>query len=179
MRNRSVLTSRLIAIILGLSILVAGAGVAMGQACGDVGCWELREPIYIYGNTGFTCNNGVLSGSGTQYDPFVIEGWHIVASGASFGINIENTSAHFVIRNCVIEGASEAGIHFYSVEKGSVDSCQLLRNERGILFENSRDNGIVNNLIAENHYGTDMVAGTRNTSISKNSFIFNGDSCLD
>jgi len=179
MRNKSVLTSRLIGIILGLSILVAGADVAVGQACGDVGCWELREPIYIYGNTGFTCDNGVVSGSGTQYDPFVVEGWHIVASGASFGINIENTSAHFVIRNCVIEGASEAGIHFYSVEKGSVDSCQLLRNERGILFENSRDNGIVSNLIAENHYGADMVAGTRNTSISKNSFIFNGRNGYD
>ncbi|MCK5585930.1 hypothetical protein KAJ02_07645, partial [Candidatus Bipolaricaulota bacterium] len=98
MRNKSVLTSRLIGIILSLSILVAGASAAVGQACGDVGCWELREPIYIYGNAGFTYNNGVSSGSGTQYDPFIIEGWHIIASGASFGINIENTSAHFVIR---------------------------------------------------------------------------------
>lgn len=179
MRNKTVLTSRLISAILTLSILIAGAVIATGQACGNTGCWELREPIYIYGNSGFTCDNGVVSGSGSQYDPFVIEGWHIVASGASFGISVENTSKHFVIRNCVIEGASEAGIHFYSVEKGSIDSCHILRNERGILFENSRDNGIVNSLIADNHYGADMVSGTRNTSISKNSFIFNGRNGYD
>ncbi|MBU1050320.1 right-handed parallel beta-helix repeat-containing protein [Candidatus Bipolaricaulota bacterium] len=179
MSNKTALTNRLIGTILALFILAAGAGIAVGQACGATGCWELREPIYIYGNAGFTCENGVVSGAGSQYDPFVIEGWHIVSSGASSGIRIENTSRHFVIRNCIIEGASEAGIHFYSVEKGSIDSCHILRNERGILFENSRDNGIVNNLIADNHYGADMVSGTRNTSISRNSFIFNGRNGYD
>lgn len=142
MRKKSFLIGCWIGIILGFSIL------AGGQDCGEVGCWELREPIYIYGNADFTCENGVVSGSGSQYDPYIIAGWRIVASEASYGINIEHTSKYFVIRNCIIEGASGAGIRFYAVEKGSIDGCHLLRNERGILFENTRDNGIVNNLIA-------------------------------
>lgn len=173
MRKKSFLIGCWIGIILGFSIL------AGGQYCGEVGCWELREPIYIYGNADFTCENGVVSGSGSQYDPYIIAGWRIVASEASYGINIEHTTKYFVIRNCIIEGASGAGIRFYAVEKGSIDGCHLLRNERGILFENSRDNGIVSNLVAENHYGVDLVAGTRDTAISKNSFIFNGRNGYD
>lgn len=179
MRKKSVLIGRWIGIILGLSILAGWYGTAVGQACGEVGCWELREPIYIYGNAGFTYEKGVVSGSGSQYDPYIIEGWRIVAAGASFGINVEHTSKYFIIRNCIIEGASGAGIRFYAVEKGSIDSCHLLRNERGILLENSRDNGIVSNLIADNHYGVDLVAGTRDTAISKNSFILNGRNGYD
>lgn len=179
MNKKSIPIGRWIGIILVLSILVGWQGAALGQACGELGCWELRESIYIYGNDGFTRENGVVSGSGSQFDPYIIEGWRIVASGASFGINVEQTSKHFVIRNCVIEGASGAGIHFYAVRKGSIDGCHLLRNERGILFENSRDNGISNSLIAENHYGVDLVAGTRDTAISKNSFILNGRNGYD
>ena len=179
MRNNSVLMRHWVGFIVGAVLLtIAGSG-ALGQACGDVGCWELREPIYIYGNNDFTCENGVISGSGSQYDPYVIAGWHIIASGASYGINVEHVTANFVIRNCVIEGASGAGIHFYATESGTIEACHLLRNERGILLESSRNNGIVGNLITENHYGVDLVLGTRDTAISKNSFVNNGRNGYD
>ncbi len=174
MRTQNARWSQWIGIVVSLLILGAGSLAAGAQSCGTEGCWELHEAIYIYGNSDFTCENGVVSGSGSQYDPYVIEGHHIVASGASYGINVEYTSAHFVIRNCIVEGASEAGIRFYSVSNGSVQECHLMRNERGILFESSRDNGIVGNLIAMNHYGVDLVIGTRDTAISKNTFIDNG-----
>ena len=171
MNTRSV---RWISFLLGLFLLLSMFGGAYAQPCGDVGCWQRREPIAIYGNAGFTRANGVVSGTGSQTDPYVIEGWHIVASGASFGIHVEGTSSYFVIRNCVIETASEAGIHFYAVRHGSIEVCHLLRNDRGILFENSYDNGISENLIALNLYGVDLIAGTRNTSITKNTFVDNG-----
>ena len=179
MRNKSVSIKRWVGFIIGASILAVSGSSALGQAYGDVGCWELREPIYIYGNSDFTCENGVVSGSGSQYDPYIIEGWHIIASGASYGINVEYVSKHFVIRNCIIEGASGAGIHFYGTQSGSIEQCHLLRNERGILFESSHDNAIVSNLIAENHYGVDLVVGTGNTAVSKNSFVNNGRNGYD
>ncbi|MFC2082989.1 NosD domain-containing protein [Candidatus Bipolaricaulota bacterium] len=179
MRKKSVLIGRWIGIIPVLLILAGFGGAALGQACGETGCWALREPIYIYGNSEFTYQNGVVSGSGSQYDPYIIGDWRIVASGSSYAINIENTSKYFVIKNCIVEGAADAGIRFYSVEKGSIEDCHLLRNERGILFENSRDNGIVSNLIADNRYGVDLIVGTRNTSVTKNSFINNGRNGYD
>ncbi len=170
---------RSVGIALVLAVLTGFSLIAAAQACGDAGCWALEEPIYIYGNAGFTCDNGVVSGSGSQYDPYIIEGWRIVASGASYGIDVENTSKYFVIRNTIVEGASGAGIHFYGVENGTIEGCQLLRNERGILFENSEGHGITGNLIADNHYGIDLVVGTRNTAISKNSFVLNGRNGYD
>jgi len=173
MCKKSVFVGCWIGILIGVSVLAAG------QACGDVGCWELRESIYIYGNSGFTCENGVVSGSGSKYDPYVISGWQIFAGGTSYGINIEHTTDYFVIRDCVIEGASAAGIRFLNVSDASIQDCHLLRNERGILFEKSRNNGIAGNFIADNHFGVDLVLGTRNTSVTNNTFLSNGRNGYD
>ena len=173
MRMKSVLIGCWIVLLVGFSLATAG------QACGDAGCWEARESIYIYGNAGFTCENGVISGSGTKYDPYIISGWQIFAGGASYAINIEHTTAYFVIRDCLVEGASAAGIRFLNVSDGAVRDCHLMRNERGILFEKSRNNGLVGNLIANNHYGVDLVLGTRNTSITNNTFLYNGRNGYD
>ena len=55
----------------------------------------------IDGNSDFTTTNGVVSGSGTSYDPYIIEKWSINAS-QECGISISGTNAHFIIRNCYI-----------------------------------------------------------------------------
>lgn len=62
-----------------------------------------HEPIYIGSNANFTTANGVIAGSGTPADPFVIAGWHIRADlGAA--ILVHNTTAAFVIRDNNLEG---------------------------------------------------------------------------
>jgi len=152
---------------------------ASGQSGADFGCWQDRETIYIYGRSGFTCGNGVASGTGTALDPFIIEGWRIIVFGADFGINIENSSQHFVIRNCVIEGASGAAIRLLNVSNGSIEDCLLLRNERGILLEDSHFNGIAGNLIAENRTGVDLILGSRENTVTRNSFVLNARSAHD
>jgi len=157
-------------------VLVAPAS---GQSGTETRCWQDRETIYIYGNGGFDCAAGVTSGCGSVESPYVIEGWRIIAIGADFGINIENTSRHFVIRNCVIEGASGAAIRLLNASNGSIEGCLLLRNERGVLLENSHYNGIVGNLIAENRTGVAMSLGSRENTVTKNSFILNGRSAHD
>ena len=162
-------------VLLGVSIVFALIFVlqASGQVGQDVSCWTDRETIYIYGNNDFTCDNGVVSGSGTKESPYVIEGWRIIALGADFGINIERTSQHFVIRNCVIEGASGAAIRLLNASNGSIEVCLLMRSERGILLENSHYNGIVGNLIAENRTGVELIVGSRENTATRNSFFLN------
>ncbi len=172
MRRKGVLLG--ISVALALILVLPASGQVGQDACG----WTDRETIYIYGNAGFTSSNGVVSGCGTPDSPYVIEGWRIVTAGADFGINIENTSDHFVIRNCVVEGTT-AGIRLLSVKNGAIEGCLLLRNDRGLLLESSRDNGIISNLFAENRVGAELTMGSRDNTVTKNSFILNGRSAHD
>jgi parallel beta-helix repeat protein len=155
-----------------------------------------REPILIDGNESFTAANGVTSGSGTENDPYIIENWDIRAENGS-GIEIRNTTAHFIIRNCYVHDGWH-GIWFYNVINGKIDN-NLLENlycgialwyrftnnnlvsnnvlkktgEMGILSFLSENNTIENNLV-ENVVSTGLQSGAiyavsgRNTVISKN-----------
>jgi hypothetical protein len=63
--------------------------------------YTTHNPIYIDCDANFTVANGVSSGNGTASNPYIIENWDINASSAN-GIDISNTNAYFIIRNCVI-----------------------------------------------------------------------------
>ena len=44
---------------------------------GDITSYHyiIHPPIHIIGNDDFTQENGMVSGSGTKCDPYIIEGW--------------------------------------------------------------------------------------------------------
>ncbi len=75
----------------------------------------------IDGDGAFTAANGVTQGTGTAADPYVIEGWEIDASTA-VGIDIRNTTAHFLLRNVFVHSASPTtyyhGIQLTSASNG-------------------------------------------------------------
>jgi hypothetical protein len=73
-----------------------------GQSLG----YTLRDPIRIYGNSDFTAANGVVSGSGSSSDPYFIEGWEIATLEFENGIVIQDTTAHFVIRDVYVHANS-------------------------------------------------------------------------
>ena len=173
MRRKCILAGATVVFIL-LSVVLAG-----GQAGEQFRWWGNREPIYIYGNDGFTFENGVVAGSGTAEDPFVIEGWYIANPPTDYGIYLDHTSAHVVIRDCVVERAQAAGIYFNSVANARVEGCQLSLNGTGIHLLNSRDNVIEANAVAENFYGVLMTVGSRNNIVRGNSFIDNGQNATD
>ena len=53
--------------------------------------------------------NGVVSGSGTETDPYIIKGWDIkISEGIGVGIEIKNTSKCFIIKDCYIQGDSNS-----------------------------------------------------------------------
>jgi len=68
-----------------------------------------HSPILIDGSSAFTASNGVTGGSGTQNNPYIIQGWSIDASAAN-GIEIRNIVSgdpfpppvYFVVRNVFI-----------------------------------------------------------------------------
>ena len=89
--------------------------------------------IQIKGDKDFTAANGVVKGSGTSSDPYIIEGWTIDASNISdtsyidHGIYVYDTSKYFVIRNCRVENATGYGngISLFSVSNGRIENITI------------------------------------------------------
>lgn len=92
-----------------------------------------HAPIYIVGNENFTPANGVVGGSGTENDPYIIENYSINAENAD-GIDIRNTTDYFIIRNCLVENGVDNynGIHLENVVNGRIESCISENNYNGI-----------------------------------------------
>jgi len=97
------------------------------------------------GNNQFTNASGVVWGSGTVADPYIIEGWDISASSAH-GIRIQNTNAYFIVRDCYVHdsGPSYYGISLHAVN-GIVSNNTCWNNEYGIALDSSSDNNTLSN----------------------------------
>ncbi|KYK25852.1 hypothetical protein AYK20_04150 [Thermoplasmatales archaeon SG8-52-1] len=159
-------------LIIGIILLLIGASVVssfsiLKEKSYTYSTYLDHDPIYINGNDDFTSENGVTGGSGTSYDPYIIEGWDINASSQN-GIILRNVSAKFVIRNCYIHdgGSNYNGIVFFNVTYGVIKNNIITRNRNGTLFasqgytmkENSTNNKIIQNNITDNiwngiHFG--------------------------
>lgn len=78
-----------------------------------------HEPIWIRGDADFTPENGVIGGSGSLEDPYLISGWDIRPVG--FGIKIENTTAHVLVESNYIH---DGGV-FFEVCREANDYCVI------------------------------------------------------
>jgi parallel beta-helix repeat protein len=86
-----------------------------------------------------------VSGSGSAADPYIIAGWEIdVPDTGSYGVKIENASAHFVLRGLIIRGAMDprgAAIRLGFVSAATVENCSIVNSQNGI--EVSSSTGVV------------------------------------
>ncbi len=161
-----------ITMIVVLSAGLAGGQVGVGNDTGSTFLWwGDHEPIYIYGDDDFTVSNGVMSGSGTPEDPYVIEGWRIDAPRADYGIYVDHTSKHFVIRDCVIERARIAGVYLNTVSNGVVEETQIGLSDTAIQFLSSDGNTVRRCAIFSCRYGVVMAGVSSMNTISENSFL--------
>lgn len=100
-----------------------------------------RGPISILGNREFTEANGVVSGTGTADDPYIISGWEIlVPSDQAYGVKIENTTASFILRGLIIQGSSQtmgAAIRVGFAEQGTIEDCTISGAVNGIEISSS------------------------------------------
>ncbi|MCJ2556789.1 MAG: right-handed parallel beta-helix repeat-containing protein [Candidatus Thermoplasmatota archaeon] len=114
-----------------------------------------HDPIEIDGNADFTAANGVVGGSGTPSDPYIIEGWEIDATTAK-GINIRNTNAHFIIRNVYVHSGIHGdplhpGIYFSGVN-GRIENNNLSNNAAGIHLSSA-----INVTVRSNNFTSDGI----------------------
>ena len=137
-------------------------------------------PIRIRSDDQFTGTNGVVSGSGTQVNPYIIEGWTIDASSCDtsvwpytkVGIAISETSKYFVIRDCQVENAREygVGISLSLLSNGRVENSVLTNSNTGIGLDGVSNVVISGNTIencgdgiSNGSYSSDGVTISNNT----------------
>jgi parallel beta-helix repeat protein len=111
--------------------------------------YTTHAPIVIDGDAGFLgdySSTGISWGSGTIYDPYIIENLDIDASSAH-GIEIENANMHFVIRDCIIHdgGSDFNGITFKDCTNGTASGNNCSGNRYGIYLYSSSNNMLDNN----------------------------------
>lgn len=85
--------------------------------------YTTHTPIFIEGDANFTGPNGVTGGTGTQGDPFIIDGWDINVSGGYAAIMINNTNAYFVLRDCYFHDSSTYLFYLFKASNGTIENC--------------------------------------------------------
>ncbi len=137
-----------------------------------VSAYDVRDPIIIFGDADFTAANGVRGGSGTAWDPYIIEGWEIDAP-MYYGIQIANTTAHFTIRNCYIHGPGQVGIILFACVNGTVTGNTCSGNDFGIYVSSFNNiipgnNTLSNNTCSNNNYGIALISSVHSTLSGNN-----------
>ncbi|MBC7169703.1 right-handed parallel beta-helix repeat-containing protein [Candidatus Bipolaricaulota bacterium] len=137
-----------------IAILVIGTVAAVGVAAE-------RGPIAILSDADFTADNGVIGGSGTPGDPYLIVGWEIrVPSGSLYGIRVENTTVPFVVRGCIVSGALDsrgAAIYLADTSGGTIEGCTVVDSINGLRIETSTDITVRDNYLGVRGVGFEVL----------------------
>jgi parallel beta-helix repeat protein len=140
----------------------------------EIKVFNVHDPIVILIIDDFTLDNGVVSGSGTIDDPYIIEDWGIDAS-SSTGIYIEGTDAYFIVRNCFIHdgiGSGYSGIYLYGCVNGILSGNTCLNNLAGIYLESSDGITVSDNTCRYNYDGI-YLYDSGGITLSNNDCSFN------
>lgn len=126
-----------------------------------LGWAQERGPIIIRSDADFTADNGVIAGSGTAADPYLIAGWTIkVPKDAPFGIYLKNTTKAFVIRGCTVIGAQDekgAAIGLTNVQDGVIEDCVVRESINGIIIQASQNLVLRDNFLGVSGLGLQIL----------------------
>ena len=107
-----------------------------------------HDPIRIYNNGDFFDQG--WPGTGTEGDPYLIEGLEIVTDFDA--IIIYGTTVHFIIRNCLVKPITDAehrdAIRVSSSQNGAVINCIVIGFDNGIYIANSVNTTVGNNSVS-------------------------------
>jgi len=162
------------------ALLVSLSISAIVLAPNNVSGRSSHDPISIDGDSGFTILNGVVSGSGTPADPYLIQGWDISALGASgAAIHINNTMASFVIRDVSVSSTGTGtGIVLENLFNGTVEGVTVSNFDRGISFLHT-DNSTIDSCGVYNSVNAGVwLYDTVNMTVRRCTFENNKDGIL-
>ena len=133
---------------------------------------KLDLPIHINGN--LELSNFSIQGNGSQSNPYIIEN-KIINGSPIECIWISNTTAFFILRNCLLYHGN-IGISLFNVSNGHLINNTIIYNrQRGISLSNSFNCIIANNTLESN--GSNLQLFSCKSIIIFNNTILNG--CLN
>jgi len=118
-----------------------------------------RAPIDIESNSQFTAANGVVGGSGTPSDPYIIAGWEITNVDTMAAIFIRDTDASFLIRDVDVHqpsGLGWAGIRFIEVTNARVEDSTVTGFSWGVSLEFTSNITVTRNNVTRNGLGIQL-----------------------
>ena len=138
--------------------LTQDSPLLMLSSSAHVPAYESREPINITSDLDFAEQG--WPGNGTQSDPYVIEGYEI--RGYFFCVFIRNTSAYFVVRNCILargdRHANGQGVLCRNVTHGTVQNCIIEEKNSGVSLWNCSHCVVADNTVVRSFsYGIDVL----------------------
>ncbi len=106
-----------------------------------------RGLIFIPSDSDFTADNGVISGNGTEMSPYIIANWMIIGPFGQPCIEIRDTSAFFIVQDCIISNGEFVGaVRFATLQNGVFKNNTIYDSEYGFACDQ------VNNVnISDNH----------------------------
>src|SRR5437867_10048566 len=118
-----------------------------------------RAPIDIESNSQFTAANGVVGGSGTPSDPYIIAGWEITNVDTMAAIFIRDTDASFLIRDVDVHqppGLGWAGIRFIEVTNARVEDSTGTGFSWGVSLEFTSNITVTRSNVTHNGLGIQL-----------------------
>ncbi len=140
------------------------------QMTADIAVYLTHDPISIEGDGGFVPENGVVGGSGTEADPYMISGWRIDMSGEPYpksAVKVANTTAVFVVSDMFIYGEDPyaRGIYLLNVTSGAIDTCRVEDLYTGIGVQSSSEVDVAHNTLTLTGC---VVSGSNNVTVEEN-----------
>ncbi|MEM3445010.1 MAG: NosD domain-containing protein [Thermoplasmata archaeon] len=135
-------------------------------------------PIHITGDADFATWAAEYgwAGNGTEENPYIIENSTIDFTGGNYGIWIEHTEVHFVIRNCSLRGSNlwsgepyGSGIALANVKNAKIENNTCNITNIGIyVYDFSANIYIANNTIIDAEEHGISLDSVRNGTITGN-----------
>ena len=105
-----------------------------------------RGFIFISSDLDFNAANGVISGNGTEMAPYVIANWRIIGPFTQPCIEIRDTSAFFIVQDCIISNGENIGaIRLATLQNGVLMNNTIYDSEYGIVCDQVNNADISNN----------------------------------
>jgi parallel beta-helix repeat protein len=103
-----------------------------------------RDAIYISNNASLAAY--ASGGNGSLQNPYIIAGLIVNGSGSNNGIEIQGTTAHFILQNCTVRNW-EYSIYLRNVVNGQLLNNTIEVNKYGLWMENSHNIAVSNNTV--------------------------------
>ena len=139
----------------------------------SVNAYATQSPLKIFNNSAFGAGGYGFAGEGNETHPYIIEGYNITSSTETL-IHVENTTAHFVIQDCLLNETSNSylGIFLNNVTNGTISNNIIRNTLQGIKLEWSSYNVIEHNYISESlDSGIEIYNESHYNSILHNTLV--------